>query len=453
MLRIDMERAGRYCDGLNRRSFVQVGLAAISSLSLPNLLRAREAAMNAGTVDKDSSVILIWLDGGSSQLDSFDMKPNAPREIRSIFSPVSTNVAGVQISELMPRLAKTADKFCLLRSLHHDNGDHYSAGHVMLTSYFGPNGSNTAGKSPGIGAVVAKICGPRHAGMPPYVAVPQATSIGLRPGYFGGNYLGAEFNPFETGGDPNSEKFKVDNVQLAPGLSVDRLDHRRELLNRFDTLRRDVDNSGLAKSMDRFGQAAFQMVTGPAAREAFDLSREDAATRDAYGRNTWGQSALLARRLTEAGCTFVTAVFGGWDHHWDLQKGYETSIPKVDAAVATLINDLAARGRLEKTLVVVASEFGRAPRLNDGSNRGTPGRDHWGNSMTCLLAGGGVKGGRVVGSTDRICERPADRPCTPGDLHASIYRTLGVDHTLHFQNHAGRPTAIVDNGKPIEELF
>ncbi len=459
MLRIEMDRAGRYCDGVSRRSFVQTGLAAISSLSLPGLLQAREASIAAGGPRKDTSVILIWLDGGPSHMDMFDMKPDAPEEYRGIWSPIATNVPGVQITELMPKLAKSADKYCLLRSLHHDNGDHFAAGHVMLTSYFGATGVNTAGHNPSLGSVTAKVCGPRKIGMPPYVAIPTASSIGLRPGYFAANYLGVEFNPFETEGDPNSDKFTVNNMQLAPGLSVNRLDDRRELLSHFDRMRRDVDKSGLGEAMDRFGQTAYGMVTGTAAREAFDLTREDAATREAYGRNTWGQSTLLARRMVEAGSTFISVHMGGWDHHWDLKKALEAHLFKVDAAVSSLVNDLSTRGLLEKTLVVMCGEFGRTPRMNNGGNggpagsRGTPGRDHWGNSMSCFLAGGGVRGGQVVGATNRRGEMPADRPCTPADLHASIYHVLGIDPKIAFLNHSGRPTAAVDKGQVIEELF
>jgi hypothetical protein len=295
--------------------------------------------------------------------------------------------------------------------------------------------------------------------MPAYVSVPVASSIGLRPGYFGANYLGMSHNPFETNGDPNHPNFTVDNIQLANAMTVERLEDRRGLLAHFDRMRRELDNSGTMESMDRFEHAAYDMVVGGKAREAFDLSNEDPATRERYGRTSWGQSTLLARRLVEAGTTFVTVHMGGWDHHWDLKKGMENYLPQVDMAFSSLITDLADRGLLDSTLVMICGEFSRTPRMNDGGNggpagsMGTPGRDHWGNAMFCLLAGGGVQGGRVVGSTDRLGELPKDRPIEPGDLHATIYHLLGIDPATSFLNLAGRPVPAIDRGEVIAELL
>ena len=212
-------------------------------------------------------------------------------------------------------------------------------------------------------------------------------------------------------------------------------------------------------AMDKFDQNAFELLVSPAARKAFDIASEDPAVRESYGRNDWGQSALLARRLVQAGATFVTVHMGGWDHHWDLQQGYENYLPKLDRTITGLFNDLTRLGLLDKTLVVVCGEFSRTPRMNDGGNggpprsKGTPGRDHWGNAMFCLLGGGGIKGGRVVGSTDRLGEAPKDRPLTPNDIHQTIYHVLGVDPKVHFLDHSGRPTPAVDGGEPIRELF
>ena len=215
-----------------------------------------------------------------------------------------------------------ADKFSVVRSLHHDTGDHFTGGHYMLTSRGGASGADTAGKYPSICSIASKVCGPRRPGMPAHVAVPVAASIGLRPGYFGANYLGQAHNPFETNGDPNSPNFKVENIQLAGALSINRLEDRRGLLTHFDRLRRDMDTSGAMETMDRFDRSAFDMVAGEAARKAFDLASEPAATRDRYGRTPWGQSTLLARRLVEAGSTWVTVHMGGWDHHWNLKSGH-----------------------------------------------------------------------------------------------------------------------------------
>lgn len=458
MFRIDAGKTSPYCDGLSRRSFVQIGAAGMAAVGLPTILKAKEDSARVGVAKKDTSVILLWLDGGPSHMDLYDLKPEAPVEYRGMWQPIPTNVPGFEISELFPRQAKVADKFSIVRSLHHGTGDHFAGGHIMLTTRPGASGADQAGKYPSIGSIVAKTAGPRRAGMPAYAAVPYAASIGLRPGYFGANYLGIEHNPFETDGDPNSPKFEVRNMNLAGGLTIDRLGHRQTLLKDFDRMRRDADTRGAVEAMDRFQQDAYHLVSGEAARKAFDIASEDDKLRDSYGRNGWGQSTLLARRLVEAGCTFVTVHFGGWDHHWDLKSGMERYLPNVDMAVATLFEDLAQRGLSERVLVVLCGEFSRTPRLNNGGNggpplsKGTPGRDHWGNAMFCLMGGGGVRGGQIVGSTNRLGESPKDRPVTAGDIHATIYHVLGIDPSISFLNHAGRPVPAIDNGEVIHEL-
>jgi hypothetical protein len=459
MIRIDLGSARRHCDGLDRRSFLQVGVSGLAALGLPGLLRARAAAADAGPT-KETSVILIWLDGGPSHLDLYDMKPDAPAEYRGLWKPIATKVPGFDITEMFPKQAKVTDKFSMVRSLHHDTGDHFAGGHRMLTTKdMGVSGANNAGKFPGIGAVVNRELGPRRSGMPGYVAVPHAASIGLAPGYFGGSFLGVTHNPFVAGGDPNAPNFAVANLNLIPGLNMERLDDRRGLAERFDRMTRTAETSGSLDSMDRFGREAFEFVSGPTARRAFDIGVEDPRLRDRYGRHNWGQSCLLARRLVEAGSTFVAVHFGGWDHHWDLKKGYETNLPIVDAAVASLFEDLDDRELLEKTLVVLCGEFSRTPKMNDGGNggaagsMGTPGRDHWGDSMFCLMGGGGVKGGVVVGSTDKLGTRPATRPVTPSNIHATIYRVLGIDPKLQLTDPSGRPTPVLDDPTAIEELF
>jgi hypothetical protein len=458
MFRIEAGRTGKYCDGLSRRSFVQLGVAGMASVGLPQVLRAKETSIASGAAKKDTAVILLWLDGGPGHMDMYDMKPNAPTEYRGIWMPIRTNVPGIEISELFPLQAKCADKFSIVRSLHHNQGDHFTGGHYMLTSRGGANGLEASQKYPSIGSIVAKTCGPRREGMPAYVGVPYAMSIGLRPGYFGANYLGLEHNPFETEGDPNAANFQINNINLASGLTIDRLEDRRGLLTRIDQMRRGVDASGTLAAMDRFDQAAYELVAGAAARKAFDIGLEDPRVRDRYGRHTWGQSTLLCRRLVEAGCTFVTAHFGGWDHHWDLQRGMDNYLPIVDKAVSGLFEDLSLRGLTERVLVVLCGEFSRTPRMNDGGNggpplkMGTPGRDHWGNAMFCLMGGGGVKGGQIVGSTNAKGEVPKDRPITPSDVHATIYHVLGVDPSVSFLNHAGRPVPAIDHGEVIHEL-
>ena len=458
MFKIVSGRTPRYCDGLSRRSFVQIGAAGMASVGLPGILRAKEDSARRGTPRKDTAVILVWLDGGPSHMDLYDLKPEAPPERRGIWQPIPTNVPGMDISELFPLQAKVADKFSIVRSLHHNNGDHFAAGHIILTSRGGANGADQAGKYPSIGAIAAKTLGPRQPGMPAYAAVPYAASIGLRPGYFGANYLGREHNPFETDGDPNSDSFKVQNLNLPNDMSLARLENRQSLFRDFDRMRREVDSSGALDAMNRFQSDAYQMVSGDAVRKAFDIGSEDPRLRERYGRNSWGQSMLLARRLVEAGCTFVTVHLGGWDHHWNLKSGMDSCLPRVDSGIASLFQDLSDRGLSERVMVMMCGEFSRTPRMNNGGNggpplsMGTPGRDHWGNAMFCLLGGGGIRGGQIVGSTDRFGEHPKDRPLTAGDLHATIYHVLGVDPHASFLNHSGRPVPAIDGGEVIREL-
>jgi len=457
MLRVSLnDPSTTRCDGMRRRSFLQLGMAGLGSLGISDLLRARAAAGNSS---KDTSLILIWLDGGPSHMDTYDPKPNAPSEYRGIWSHIPTNVPGFDITELFPLQAQIADKFSVIRSMHHDSGDHFTGGHWMLTGRGGVSGAMNAPKSPFFGAYASKVLGPRQPGMPANVGIPYGMSIGLRPGYFGGHHLGVEHNPFETGGDPNNDKFQVTNLNPSGGMTIERLGDRRGLSRELDRLARDADQSGLVSAIDEFDGQAFDLVTGSRAREAFDIQNEPAEMRERYGRHTWGQSTLLARRLVEAGSTIVTCHYGGWDTHWDHQARMESYLPRVDQAVHALLTDLDERGRLDSTMVMVCGEFGRTPRMNDGGNggapmsQGTPGRDHWGNALSVLVAGGGLRGGLVVGSTNRLGEHPAERPLRPGDLHHTIFHVLGLDPHVTFPNHSGRPTVAIDHGDVIRELI
>src|SRR5262249_31729097 len=344
---------------------------------------------------------------------------------------IRTRAAGYDISELFPKQARVTNKFSVVRSLYHNTGDHFAGGHRMLTAKnLGVSGANTPQKFPGIGAIVSREVGARRRGMPGYVAIPYAASIGLTPGYFAGHLLGAQHNPFATGGDPNSPTFSIQNLNLAGGLTLRRLEDRRGLLRHFDNTRRHLDTLPTSQAMDRFNREAYEFVTGPQARLAFAINREDPRVRDRYGRHSGGQSTLLARRLVEAGCPFVTVHFGGWDHHWDLQAGMERYLPMVDSSVSALFEDLDGRGLLDTTLVVLCGEFSRTPRMNDGGNggpprsKGTPGRDHWGESMFCLMGGGGGRGGAGIGSTTPPGPRPPARPGRPGNTPATHYHTL-----------------------------
>jgi hypothetical protein len=453
MFRIHSGTTPRYCDGHRRRDFLALGAAGLASFGLGDLLRARAAAKEQSGSRKETSVILLWLDGGPSQHDTYDPKPEAPAEYRGFWQPIQTNAPGVQITENFPLQAKVADRFSIIRSIHHDSGDHFTGGHWMLTGYGGTSGGDKEGKFPGIGAIATSVTGSRQPGIPAYVGVPYSMSIGIRPGYFGAMYVGAQHNPFEVGTDPNRSNFSVKNVEPPKGISLERLEDRRSLNAALDGFERRADNSGLADAIDEFDQQALELVTGSRARKAFDINAEDPRLRDRYGRNAWGQSTLLARRLVEAGTTFVTCHYGGWDSHWNHAERMSTALPQVDMAVSSLFEDLVQRGLWETTLVIVMGEFGRTPKMNDGSGMGTPGRDHWGNALSVLVGGGGVQGGRIVGSTNAKGEVPLDNPLRPGDLHHTIYKVLGVDPSLHFTNHAGRPVPAIDHGAVIEELF
>ena len=460
MLKIDAGSAPNpYCDGLTRRSFVQLGVAGMASAGLADVLRAKaHSAESRGK--KETSAILIWLDGGPGHLDMYDMKPDAPSEIRGLWRPIPTNVPGIEVTELFPKQAKVADKFSIVRSLHHDTGDHFAGGHRMLTTKdMNVSGAQNTGKFPGIGSIIARERGSRHPSMPSYVAVPYAASIGLVPGYFGANFLGVQYDPFQPGGDPNQANYQVQNLNLAPGMNINRLESRRELNRTLDQIPRAAERNGLFTAMDRFDQDAFDFVSGARARRAFDIGQEDPRLRDKYGRHNWGQSTLLARRLVEAGSTFVTVHYGGWDHHWNLKEGMDNYLPMVDSAVSSLLTDLDERGMLDTTLVILCGEFSRTPKMNDGGNggpagsMGTPGRDHWGNSMFCLLAGGGIKNGQIVGSTDKNGTRPATRPVQPTHIHSTIYNCLGIDPHISVIDHAGRPNPVLEDTTPIHELL
>lgn len=453
MLRVHASQSSaRYCDGLSRRTFVQLGVAGMATAGLGDVMRAQAWGKN-GQGGDDRAAILLWLDGGPSHMDLYDMKPDAPVEYRGLWNPISTNVPGIQITEMFPRQAQVADKFAVLRSLHHDTGDHFGGSHRMLTTKGGVSGANRVSQFPSLGSVVTHQAGPRFADMPAYISVPYASSVGLRPGHFGGHFLGASYDPFQTGGNPNSSNFTVRNVSLSSGLTVERLEDRVSLHGRLDRISRDVDRTNMFDTLDKFEQDAVQLVTGPRGREAFAIGSEDDKLRDQYGRHTFGQSCLLARRLVEYGARFVTVHYGGWDHHWNLQSGMERNLPQVDSAVASLLSDLDDRGLLESTLVLLCGEFSRTPRMNDGSGRGTPGRDHWGNSMFTLLAGGGIRGGQVYGSTDTKGERPKDNPVTVDNLHATIYKSLGIDPDIKLLNHQGRPSPVLEDPTPIDAMF
>ncbi len=446
----------RRCDGVSRRGFLKVGSLGLAGLTLANALRASAAASGSSrTSVPERSVILIWLDGGPPQHETYDPKPDAPAEFRGPLKAISTAVPGVQVSELLPSHARLLDRVSLIRSLHHDNGDHFAAAHWMLTGYLGSNAVNKAPQYPSAGAIVARLIGAKTPGMPAYVGLPRTHSVGIAPGYHGAAYLGSSYNPFNADGDPSSEHYRVPNLTLPLGVNSQRLDSRRCLRDELDHTRRDFEASGIAEGFDRFEQEAFSMVLGHKAREAFDLQEEDPRLRDRYSRHQWGQSALLARRLVEAGVRYVTLTFGGWDFHSSLEKGMHRVLPILDATVGTLIEDLENRGLLDSTIVIVMGEFGRTPRMNKRGVPGSdavPGRDHWGNVMSVLVAGGGLARGQIVGASNRRGERPTHRPVRPQDLIVTLYHQLGINPETTFANRIGQPIKIGSNGQLISEL-
>ncbi len=442
MLRID-GHSFQNCSGITRRSVLQIG-APLLGLGIADLLRLESRAAEAGHPTSKKSLIIFWTDGGVSQQDTYDVKPDSPAEYRGMYQPIGTTVPGVVLSERLTLQAKVMDRLSIVRSVHHENGIHAPSAHWMQTGYFGPTLARNAAQKPSLGSVIARSLGSRQSPMPAYVTIPKSESFG----YQGAVYLGKAFNPFEVGADPNAKDFKVPNLSLPNGLTTRSVDSRRVLLKTFDTLRRDIDETGVMEGLDTFKQQALEMVAGERMRTAFDLNAEDPKLRDQYGRHRYGQSALLARRLVEAGARCVNINTGNWDHHNDIAKGLDEHLPPLDRAIATLVEDLDARGLLDDVIIYCAGEFGRTPRMN-----GHAGRDHWSDCFSVLLAGGGLQGGRIVGASEKWGGGVQERLVTPLDLLATIYHTLGVPLDTHYEDSSGRPTSIVGGGQPIQELL
>ena len=441
----------RFCDGIRRRDMLRFGAAGAfgMGITLPSLLE-HEARLKANGVEtKDTSLIIVFLQGGLSTIDTWDMKPEAPAEFRGDFSPISTVLPGVQISEHLPKISKVHDKFSLVRSFGHANSNHGQADHFMLTGYpHGPGfngGLKPNNQKPCVGAVIGRELGPRG-GVPPYVCLPRMHNSA------GSSDLGSSATPFVVGADPNAPDFKVPD--LAPPVAVQsrRLNDRRALLktiNRYEQSTVIQANQG-ARAMRTFQEKAFELMTSDATKAAFDINSEPDAVRERYGRNMLGQSCLMARRLIEAGvrCAFVNHI--DWDTHYNNFHVLKNELlPKLDAAMSSLLTDLDERGMLDSTMVLVTGEFGRTPRINKDA-----GRDHWGPSCAIAMAGGGVQGGRVIGASNERAERPATTPYGPADLMATIYHGMGIDPEREFLTPEGRPVPIVPGtGRVISELF
>src|SRR5688572_21603295 len=401
----------------HRRDVLRIGALTALGLGVSDLFRLRATA----GAPKAKACILVWLDGGPSHLETFDLKPDAPSEVRGPFQPIKTNVPGIQVCELLPHTARITDKVAIVRSVTSPLGEHGIANQYLLTGYK----PSPVLYYPSYGAVVARVRGGTHT-LPPSIAVPE-----FRPPA-GAGFLGLAYQPFATGGDPAKPDFKVRDLDAFPGVTADRLRRRRDFLGEFDRAQAELEK---VPPTDPTFEQAYRLATSPEAKRAFDLSEEKPATRARYGPRTVGQSCLLARRLVERGVPFVSVLNTGWDTHADLvlqlRDGYSGAkpgaglIPTFDLAFSARVSDLRDRGLLDSTLVIAMGEFGRTPKLN---SRG--GRDHWPRAFSVVLAGGGVKGGQVIGSSDRVGESPQDSPVTPADLAHTIYTLLGIDPSL-----------------------
>lgn len=432
--------SNRSCDGVTRRDVLRVGSLAAFGLSLPEFLRAR--AMGAGT-GRDVSCILLWLQGGISHIDSFDPKPEAPAEVRGEFGVIDTNVAGIRVCEPLPKLAAHQDKFSILRSLNPRNGSHGVADAYMLTGH----PFNQSITYPSFGAVISKEKGDRNS-MPPYVQV--GTAIDQRFGGGVAGYLGDQYNPFVLPGDASSPSYTVRDVTLPGGVDRDRFERRRKVLETVDTWQAQFESSAAAlEATESFYEKAYRLITAPQAKKAFDIGREDPRIRDRYGRHSLGQGCLLARRLVEGGVRFVTVTDGGWDTHANNFKSLKDYLlPRLDAALSALLQDLSDRGLLESTLVVTLSDFGRTPKINPSA-----GRDHWASAGIALLAGGGIRPAGAVGQTNPLGEQPTESPYYTEDLAATLYHCLGIPLDTTHQTPDGRPVQVNYEGRLIRELL
>jgi hypothetical protein len=434
---------------MSRRDSLALGLGGLIAGGLSGALRATAATASphGGAVRKQADAcILIWMDGGPSHYETFDPKPDAPAEIRGEFATIPTQTAGVHFSQLMVRLAAISNDLAIVRSIRHDQGNHGAGNHYMMTGAPPriPVGCGAfVSFHPSLGSVVSHQIGAPD-GIPAYFSIPSMSRSG------GPNFLGARHAPFVVPDDPNRSGFKVRDVTIPNGLTDARFESRQQIRAAIDKMLRITDAAAgdPVVAADEFFAQGMQLISSPEAQAAFDIHREPDAVRDAYGRHAFGQRALLARRLVGAGVPFVTLYDGGWDHHTNLFKSFESKVPPFESAIAALIRDLKQQGMLERTLVIALGEFGRTPKINkDG------GRDHWSNAMSVLFAGGGTPGGLVVGATDRQGYAAIERVLSPENFVSTVYRKLGIDPNLLLYTPDGRPAHLVSDATPIDELI
>ena len=433
MLNLFGSRQGTHCDGSTRRDFLQVGALGLGGLTLPGLLKARAEQTKSGKPTKSTSVVWLWLSGGPTHVETFDPKMSAPVEFRSTTGAVKTNVAGIELGGTFEKMAKQADKMAFVRSFAHRNSGHGGGTHFVMTGYDFVAADNGGGQNkPGLGAILARHRGANaSSGLPTYVRMNGILGDGPA-------WLGAPYAPFDVGGKARQNM----NLQIA----IDRLDERKGLLKGLDTLDRDIDQTGVMNGLDNFEGQAFDLMLSKA-KETFDVKREDPKTLEKYGKGL-GEQLLLARRLCESGVGFVTVNYGGWDMHGNIATAMKKNGPVVDNAVAAFVQDCAERGLDKNILLVISGEFGRTPRIN-----GNAGRDHWAPLSTLALSGGGLKMGQTVGESTAKAEVPKSTPIGPQDLMATIFHVLGIPQDLHFKDPSGRPTPMVNGGKPIADLI
>jgi hypothetical protein len=457
---------------LSRRNMLKAGFAGVAGLSLPHLLQARAEASQQGRPLSRKSVILLWMTGGPSHIDTWDPKPDRPYMNRGPFAPIETAVPGVFVCEHLPKQAAMMDRFTILRSVDCAKSNH-QPNQVLQTGFreAAPRVNPKGDMYPAIGSIVAKHHGANQPGMPPYVVFQKHHSH-----VAWGGWLGKQYDPFDGNeaadlpvydlvGTPLGRTSGGNLFKAVAGLSHSRLADRRSLVEDLDRIRSGLDQSGSMEALDRYGQQAFEMVLGRQAQEAFDLTREPEHSRQRYGDHLWCQQALLARRLVEAGVAFVTidlsyhTASGTWDNHGDnippyggISKGLKPLLPLFDHLLTTLVGDLEERGLLDEVLVIAMGEFGRTPNM--GTQGSTDGRNHWPVIMSMCLAGGGLRHGQVVGASEHDGGTIKERPVTPGDLAATIYRHMGVPQDVMFEDDKNRPHfAVQENGQPLAELF
>ena len=452
-------------DRFDRRFFLKSSSVAVGAFALPSLLNSRngQARGERGSVDSiprgaAKQAIVILLQGGCTQLDTWDLKPNAPAEVRGEFDPIATSVPGFSISEHLPLLAQRAHRYNVLRSVYHATPSHEAGIHWVLTGYNYPGANvttNNRNVKPAMGSIVAKVLGPSKPGLPPYVCVPDKGQLGDRVRYASAHFLGMAYDPFESGtplADAKSPFRMPPNLSLSKNVDLRRFDHRLSLLRQLDQLPKALDTTDMMDGMDEFNRRAFEMLAHNVTRTAFDLSKEPQSLRERYGNTRVGQEAILARRLAEAGVPFTLVNFSrnqDWDTHSNNFKRLKnTRLPNLDRAVSTLLDDLEDRSMLETTLVAVITEFGRTPKINKMA-----GRDHWSDVFSIMMAGGGLKAGQVIGTSNSRGEVPQDRPVHINDVLATIYRQLSVPIDRVHYDGFGRPVPVLYEGEAIPELI